>query len=104
MTVSRVAIAISIPLPKHPQYPLDHYPASDYSIHIMTSTKPRQTIIVGAGIFGLSTAIHLAHRGYTNITVFDKQPYEKTLYSYLNGCDGASAGELSLTDAEQSNP
>ncbi|CAI6097337.1 unnamed protein product [Clonostachys chloroleuca] len=57
----------------------------------MTSTKPRQIIIVGAGIFGLSTAIHLARRGYTNIAVFDKQPYEKTLYSYLNGCDAASA-------------
>lgn len=70
----------------------------------MTSTKPRQIIIVGAGIFGLSTAIHLARRGYTNIAVFDKQPYEKTLYSYLNGCDAASAGEPSSTDAVQPNP
>ncbi|CAG9981073.1 unnamed protein product [Clonostachys byssicola] len=57
----------------------------------MSSTKPEHIIIVGAGIFGLSTAIHLARRGYTNITVFDKQPYEKTLYSYLDGCDAASA-------------
>ncbi|KAF4473116.1 sarcosine oxidase [Fusarium albosuccineum] len=57
-------------------------------------TPPAKTdpiIIVGAGIFGLSTAIHLAWRGYTDVTVFDKQPYEKTLYSYTEGCDAASA-------------
>ncbi|KAF2703237.1 FAD dependent oxidoreductase [Pleomassaria siparia CBS 279.74] len=47
--------------------------------------------VVGAGIFGLSTALHLARRGYKNVTVFDKQPYDTTLYSYLNGCDAASA-------------
>ncbi|KAL2815808.1 FAD dependent oxidoreductase [Aspergillus cavernicola] len=47
--------------------------------------------IVGAGIFGLSTALHLARRGYTKVTVFDKQPYAQTQYSYLNGCDAASA-------------
>ncbi|KAF4967955.1 hypothetical protein FSARC_4582 [Fusarium sarcochroum] len=58
------------------------------------SPSPAKTdpiIIVGAGIFGLSTAIHLAQRNYTNVTVFDKQPYEKTLYSYTEGCDAASA-------------
>jgi sarcosine oxidase/L-pipecolate oxidase len=53
--------------------------------------------IVGAGIFGLSIALHLARRGYRNITVFDKQPYDKTLYSYLNGCDAASAGNFSIS-------
>ena len=56
-------------------------------------SKTDPIIIVGAGIFGLSTAIHLAARGYTNVTVFDKQPYEKTLYSYVKGCDAASAGQ-----------
>lgn len=54
--------------------------------------KEQPINIVGAGIFGLSTALHLAHRGYTHVTVFDKQPYDRTKYSYLNGCDGASAG------------
>lgn len=54
--------------------------------------KADPIVIVGAGIFGLSTAIHLALRGYSNVTVFDKQPYDKTLYSYLDGCDAASAG------------
>lgn len=54
-------------------------------------SKHAPIIIVGAGIFGLSTAIHLARRGYKNVTIFDKQPYDTTLYSYLNGCDAASA-------------
>lgn len=54
--------------------------------------KDDAIIIVGAGIFGLSTAIHLSQRGYTNVTVFDRQPYHKSLYSYFNGCDAASAG------------
>ncbi|ETN41344.1 uncharacterized protein HMPREF1541_03279 [Cyphellophora europaea CBS 101466] len=47
--------------------------------------------IVGAGIFGLSTALHLARRGYTSVTIFDKQPYHETHYDYFKGCDAASA-------------
>ncbi|KAH7161056.1 FAD dependent oxidoreductase [Dactylonectria macrodidyma] len=54
-------------------------------------TKTDAIIVVGAGIFGLSTVIHLAERGYTNVTLIDRQPYEKTLYSYTKGCDAASA-------------
>lgn len=61
-----------------------------------TSTAPPAKrdaiIVVGAGIFGLSTVINLAQRGYTKVTLVDKQPYEKTLYSYAEGCDAASAG------------
>jgi glycine/D-amino acid oxidase-like deaminating enzyme len=63
--------------------------------NIMSSPVPNKSdpiVIVGAGIFGLSTAIHLAKRGYEDVHVFDKQPYEQTLYSYLDGCDAASAG------------
>lgn len=48
-------------------------------------------VVVGAGTFGLSTALHLAHRGYTSITLFDKQPHHDTHYSYAQGSDGASA-------------
>ncbi|KAH7126517.1 FAD dependent oxidoreductase [Dactylonectria estremocensis] len=54
-------------------------------------SKKDAIIVVGAGIFGLSTVIHLAERGYTNVTLIDRQPYEKTLYSYTEGCDAASA-------------
>ncbi|UPK91787.1 hypothetical protein LCI18_002722 [Fusarium solani-melongenae] len=59
--------------------------------HTAPPAKADPIIIVGAGIFGLSAAIHLAERGYTDVTVLDKQPYEKTLYSYFEGCDAASA-------------
>lgn len=55
------------------------------------SSKGAPIVIVGAGIFGLSTAIYLAQRQYTNITIFDKQPYLETKYSYFNGCDSASS-------------
>ncbi|KAJ5836282.1 hypothetical protein N7447_002308 [Penicillium robsamsonii] len=48
-------------------------------------------VIVGAGIFGLSTALHLCKRGYSDVTVLDKQSYDETLYSYTKGADAASA-------------
>ncbi|KAI6856600.1 nucleotide-binding domain-containing protein [Hortaea werneckii] len=56
-------------------------------------------IIIGAGVFGLSTALHLAKRGYTNIHVFDKQPYDKNGYAYRQGADGASADENKILRA-----
>ncbi|KAM3508151.1 hypothetical protein MY10362_001356 [Beauveria mimosiformis] len=34
--------------------------------------KADSIIIVGAGVFGLSTALELAQRGYTNVTVLDR--------------------------------
>ncbi|EXJ83397.1 hypothetical protein A1O1_07019 [Capronia coronata CBS 617.96] len=57
----------------------------------LLSDKNAAINIVGAGVFGLSTAIHLAQRGYKNITMFDKQPYDVSRYSYFKGCDAASA-------------
>lgn len=56
--------------------------------------KESPIIIVEAGIFGLSTALHLASSGYLDVTVFDRHPVDKSRYSYLQGCDGASAGKL----------
>jgi sarcosine oxidase/L-pipecolate oxidase len=58
------------------------------------SSKSAPIVIVGAGVFGLSTALHLAERGYTNVKVLDKQPYHESQYSYNKGCDAASAGEF----------
>ncbi|KAK1149013.1 hypothetical protein N8T08_007688 [Aspergillus melleus] len=55
------------------------------------SSKSSPVVIVGAGIFGLSTAIHLAERGYKNIKIIDKQAYHESQYSYDKGCDAASA-------------
>ena len=54
--------------------------------------KSSPIIIIGAGVFGLSAGLHLAKRGYTNVTVIDKQPYNNSLYAYDLGCDAASAG------------
>jgi len=48
-------------------------------------------IIVGAGVFGLSTAIHLARRGYRNVTVYDRHSYDQSQFSYFKGADSASA-------------
>ncbi len=48
-------------------------------------------IIVGAGVFGLSTALWLARSGYKNLTVFDRCPFDKNHYNPNDGCDGASS-------------
>lgn len=64
-------------------------------------SKSAPIVIIGAGVFGLSTALHLGQRGYTNVTVLDKQPYDQTLYSYDKGCDGASAGMAPKDDRKR---
>lgn len=48
-------------------------------------------IIVGGGVFGLSTSLWLARAGYKNITIYDRCPFDKNFYNPSNGCDGASA-------------
>lgn len=48
-------------------------------------------IIVGGGVFGLSTAMWLARSGYKDVTIFDRCAFDKNFYDPLNGCDGASA-------------
>lgn len=56
----------------------------------MTSTDSK-IIIVGAGVFGLSTALWLARSGYRNVTVYDRCAFDKKFYNPSDGCDGASA-------------
>lgn len=46
--------------------------------------------IIGAGVFGLSTALHLVQRGYKNIHIFDRQPFDKNHYAEEAGAHGAS--------------
>ncbi|KAK5049935.1 hypothetical protein LTR84_004054 [Exophiala bonariae] len=53
--------------------------------------KSDPIVIVGAGAFGLSTSLHLALRGYKNVTVFDKHDYEISKYDYRSGADSASS-------------
>lgn len=64
-----------------------------------TSPKSCPIIIVGAGVFGLTTALHLAHAGYTNIHLFDHQPYHENAYAFSAGCDAASADENKILRA-----
>ncbi|KAM6529208.1 hypothetical protein FALCPG4_007354 [Fusarium falciforme] len=48
-------------------------------------------IIVGAGVFDLTTALWLARGGYKDITVFDRCAFDSNYYDPVNGCDGASS-------------
>ncbi|KAK5031947.1 hypothetical protein LTS07_004568 [Exophiala sideris] len=57
----------------------------------MSLSTSSPIVVVGAGVFGLSTAVHLAQRGYTNVKVLDKQAYKQSRYAYDAGCDAASA-------------
>jgi sarcosine oxidase/L-pipecolate oxidase len=58
--------------------------------HLTSKASP--IVIVGAGVFGISTALHLAENGYSNVKILDKQAYDDSQYSYDKGCDAASAG------------
>uniref|UniRef100_A0A0B7JQC7 FAD dependent oxidoreductase domain-containing protein n=2 Tax=Bionectria ochroleuca TaxID=29856 RepID=A0A0B7JQC7_BIOOC len=57
--------------------------------HLTSKASP--IVIVGAGVFGISTALHLAENGYSNVKILDKQAYDDSQYSYDKGCDAASA-------------
>lgn len=50
-------------------------------------------IIVGSGVFGLSSALHLAKEGFRDITVFDRLDLASINYESKRGADTAS-GEL----------
>ena len=41
---------------------------------LMATNLESQILIVGAGVFGLSTAFHLLNRGYKKVTVIDRSP------------------------------
>ena len=51
-------------------------------------------VVVGAGAFGLSTSLHLAVRGYSDVTVLDRHDYDASNYDYRSGADSASSGAL----------
>ncbi|CAG88679.1 DEHA2F00374p [Debaryomyces hansenii CBS767] len=57
----------------------------------MTLNKDSKIILVGAGVFGLSNALHLAKSGYKNVTVFDRLDFGANHYTLLEGADTASA-------------
>jgi hypothetical protein len=55
--------------------------------------------IVGAGVFGLTSALHLARSGYKDVTLFDYQPYLENGYACSKGCGSASADENKILRA-----
>ncbi|KAI1408644.1 FAD dependent oxidoreductase [Hypoxylon sp. FL1857] len=58
----------------------------------MSTINPSSTIIVvGSGVFGISTALWLARSGYKDVTVLDMQDTAATAYDPLAGVDSASA-------------
>ena len=71
----------------------------------MTSTgketldRSKKIIIVGAGVFGLSTALHLARQGYNDVHMCDVQPYHENSYACSAGCDAASCDENKILRA-----
>jgi len=50
----------------------------------MASGKSSPVAVVGAGAWGLSTALHLVQSGYTNVTVFDRAHGVPSPYSAAN--------------------
>lgn len=56
----------------------------------MTYSIDSKIIIVGSGVFGLSSALNLVKNGYKNITIFDRTDYETEKYSPLRSSDSAS--------------
>ncbi|KAJ7647653.1 FAD dependent oxidoreductase [Roridomyces roridus] len=57
----------------------------------------RKTLIVGSGVFGCSTALHLLKRGWTNVTIIDKA-------STLPAPDGASNDINRIVRTSYSDP
>ncbi|KAE8538352.1 hypothetical protein D1P53_004705 [Cryptococcus gattii VGV] len=55
------------------------------------TTIDSKIAIIGAGVFGLSTSLHLKKNGYKDVTIYDYQPYDVNAYDPSKGCDGASA-------------
>lgn len=50
----------------------------------MGVSKSDAILIVGGGAFGLSTAYHLAQKGYSNISVFERDDHIPPRYSAAN--------------------
>lgn len=57
-----------------------------------SSSNQDKIIVVGAGVYGLSTVLSLLKSGmFQEIHLFDKNDYFKQSYSYFDGCDSASS-------------
>jgi sarcosine oxidase / L-pipecolate oxidase len=61
--------------------------------------RDKKIIIVGAGVFGLTSALHLARCGYNDIHMCDYQMYHENSYACSAGCDAASCDENKILRA-----
>lgn len=59
----------------------------------MGVSKSDSIIIVGGGAFGLSTALHLAQKGHTDISVFDKDDSIPPRFSAANDLNKIARAE-----------
>ena len=59
----------------------------------MTLPKCEPIAIIGAGAFGLSTALELSKNGYTNITVFEKDEEIPSRWSAANDLNKIARAE-----------
>ena len=50
---------------------LPYKPVNIYFYSIFSTQKPESVLIIGAGVMGLTTALHLVERGY-KVTVLEK--------------------------------
>lgn len=57
----------------------------------MAISHDSKILIVGSGVFGISTALWLARSGYKDVTVFDMQDTQSSGYDPSQGVDSASA-------------
>lgn len=64
--------SVSVHIDIDPLPAMDHNNRSDNRGD--NSMHDSHILIVGAGTWGASTALHLARRGYTNVTVLDAYP------------------------------
>lgn len=49
-------------------------PPSTLHTSASRTTPSSKIVIVGSGCFGISTALHLLRRGYTDVTILDRSP------------------------------
>lgn len=66
----------------------------------MTVSKSSSLLIIGAGTWGSSTALHLARRGYTNVTVLDPYPVPSTISAGNDVNKIISSGQYSTNKDE----
>lgn len=70
---------------------LDAELEQEWSFKAFEYEKP--IAVIGAGVFGLTTALHLAKRGYRNVTIFDSEPYDTEGYE-KSGAASSDANKI----------